>query len=171
MILFSGVDSILESIYTGIPLTDRMANATVLVNPDTITYLSKKICILTKTYDPKKSEILVKNDNTVISRVIQDNMKGIKYDPYLPKLFENITWNGDYIRLITPETYDNCVEFTYNSVTNILSYPKPIEYFGETQDNGEVNSMGYILYQLGENLFPDTDYVDLDIVKLGKGFF
>ena len=64
MILFSGVDSVLESIYTGIPLTDRMSSATVLVNPETITYLSKKICILTKTYD--KTDILVKNDNTVI---------------------------------------------------------------------------------------------------------
>jgi hypothetical protein len=171
MILFSGVDSILESIYTGIPLTDRMANATVLVNPDTITYLSKKICILTKNYDPKKAEILVKNENTVISRVTQENMKGITLDPYLPKLFENIVWNGDYVRLITPETYDNCIEFTYNSVTNILSYPKPIEYFGEVQENGEINSMGYILYQLGENIFPDTIFTDLDIVKQGKGIF
>ena len=171
MILFSGVDSILESIYTGIPLTDRMANATVLINPSTITYLSKKICILTKTYDSELSEILVKNNNTVISRVTQENMAWIKYDPYLPKLFENIIWNGDYIRLITPETYDNCIEFTYNSVTNVLSYPKPIEYFGEVQENGEVNSMGYILYQLGENIFPDTVFTDLDIVKQGKGIF
>lgn len=171
MILFSGVDSILESIYTGIPLTDRMANATVLVNPETITYLSKKICILTKNYDPKKAEILVKNENTVISRVTQESMKGIILDPYIPKLFENIIWNGDYVRLITPETYDNCIEFTYNSVTNILSYPKPIEYFGEVQENGEINSMGYILYQLGENIFPDTVFTDLDIVKQGKGIF
>lgn len=171
MILFSGVDSILESIYTGIPLTDRMANATVLVNPDTITYLSKKIVILTKNYDPKKAEILVKNENTVVSRITQESMKGITFDPYIPKLFENIIWNGDYVRLITPETYDNCIEFTYNSVTNILSYPKPIEYFGEVQDNGEINSMGYILYQLGENIFPDTIFTDLDIVKQGKGIF
>lgn len=171
MILFSGVDSILESIYTGIPLTDRMANATVLVNPETITYLSKKICILTKNYDSKKAEILVKNENTVVSRVIQENMKGIILDPYIPKLFENIIWNGDYVRLITPETYDNCIEFTYNSITNILSYPKPIEYFGEVQENGEINSMGYLLYQLGENIFPNTIFKDLDIVKQGKGIF
>ena len=171
MILFSGIDSVIESIYTGIPLTERMANATVLVNPETITYLSKKICILTKTYDPKKSEILVKHQNTVVSRVTQESMKGIEYDPYLPKLFENIVWNGDYIRLITPETYDNSVEFTYNSITNVLSYPKPIEYFGEVQDNGEINSMGYLLYQLGENLYPNTNFVDLDMVKQGKGFF
>lgn len=169
MILFSGVDSVLESIYTGIPLTDRMSNATILVNPETITYLSKKICILTKTYN--KTEILIKNDNTVVSRVTQDFMEGVKFDPYLPKLFENIVWNGDYVRLITPETYDNCIEFTYNSITNVLSYPKPHEYFGEVQENGEINSMGYLLYQLGENLFPDTPFIDLDLVKQGKGFF
>jgi hypothetical protein len=171
MILFNGIDSIIESIYTETPMTDRMANATILVNPETITYLSKKICILTKNYDPKKLKILLNNNNTVVSRVTQENMKGVIYDPYLPRLFSNITWNGDYIRLITPETYDNCVEFTFNTITNILSYPKPTEYFGEVEENGEVNSMGFLLYQLGENIFPDTPFQDLDLVKHEKGFF
>lgn len=170
MILFDGsIDCILESIYTGIPMTDRMAHATVLVNPKVVTYLSKKICILTKDYD--KTEELVKN-NTVVSRITQEYMKGVQFDPYLPKILPRIQWNGDTVRFLTPETYDICIEYTYNTITGILSYPKPIEYFGETQSNGEINSMGYILYQLGEDIFPkENPYTDLDIVKLGKGYF
>ena len=34
-------------------------------------------------------------------------------------------------------------------------YSIGFEYFGEVQDNGEINSMGYLLYQLGENLYSD----------------
>lgn len=171
MILFDGsIDCILESIYTGIPMTDRISHATVLINPKVVTYLSKKICILTK--DSDKIETLVKNDNTVVSRVTQSYMKGVHLDPYLPKILPRIQWNGDTVRYITLETYDHCIEYTYNTVTGVLSYPKPVEYLGEHQENGEVNSMGYILYQLGEDIFPqDNPYKDLDLVKLGKGYF
>ncbi len=171
MILFDGsIDCIIESIYTGIPMTDRMSHATVLVNPKVITYLSKKICILTKSYD--NIENLVKNDNTVVSRVKQDFMKDVHYDPYLPKILPKIQWNGDTVRFITLNTYDASIEYTYNTITGVLSYPKPIEYLEELQDTGELNSMGFLLYQLGEDIYPDNKiYTDLDIVKLGKGNF
>lgn len=165
MILFSGLDSVLESIYTDNQLTERMSNVDILVNPESITYLTGKICILTKKH--KNLDLLGRNGNTIITRVRCNEGPGIIYDPYIPKVFSRIVWNGDYVRALTKGTYDK-IEFSYNTYTGILSYPKPREYFQEREETGELNSFGYLLYQLGENLFQDSVFQDIDLIKIGK---
>ena len=165
MILFSGLDSVIESLYLERNLSDRMKDSSILVNPEVITYLAKKIVIISNPgYSRGNIDTLVNNENTVISRV-HSGIPGVIFSPYLPKLCMNILWNGQYLDYIDQYCYKK-IDYYFDGTK--LYFPKAITIFNITGDHNSLSSIGWVLYQIGENLYPDTEFKDLDIVKLLK---
>lgn len=68
MVLLSGVDSIIESIYLGRGLTENSFEATVIVNPDQFYYENKIIWVNSPNYDLGKLSELSKS-NVIKSRI------------------------------------------------------------------------------------------------------
>lgn len=168
MILLTGLDSIVESLYLKIPITDKFKDSTIIVNPDSITYLSKKTIIISKlNYSLDNINMLLSNGNTIISRIFIND--SIKFIPYLPRICDKIMWCGRYVTEELNEENFSSVHHFYDG--DKLYYPKSNSY-GNVMDNKKnLSVLGYLLYQIGENLYDNTPFLDLDVVKLGKGLF
>ena len=76
MILFNGLPSILESLYLGDDITDKLTLSDIVVNPINSSYLSGKTIILNM---PNLNKTVIENilnkGNTVVSRIPGYNSK------------------------------------------------------------------------------------------------
>ena len=152
-----GVDleSITESLYLGIPLTENIREYNVIVNPSSITYVIRKTVILNNHNYPKENiEILRKNECKIISRfyIPRDD---VEYSPYLLRMIPEIVWNGQ----VDPESW------TFYS--GKLGFPK-IQGEVWRGEKGEPDYLGFLAHQVGIHVYPGP-YQDLDLVKIGKG--
>lgn len=166
--------SLAESVYLNIPHTDNQRNFSVIVNPVHLTYLVGKTVILNKFSYPRKNiKTLLENNNKVISRVWlgDEYMKNITFDPYLPRINLNVAWNGETVDTLGEENVEmkNPIYFSIDS--DVLFFPKVKHYRDSPGEKGEYNFIGYLLYQTGLNLYKNTEFVNLDLVKCKKGIF
>lgn len=166
--------SLVESVYLGIPYTDNQKEYNVIVNPERVTYLIGKTVIINRFDYPRKNlETLKTNRNNVISRVwLGDSwMTGISFDPYLPRLNMNISWNGEVLETLGEENIETKNPIYYSMDSDVLFFPKVKNYRDKPGEKGELNFIGYLLYQTGLNLYPDTKFINLDVIKCRKGIF
>lgn len=156
MIRLNGLPSILESIYLDEPLTARLQDIGIEVNPVTLKYLSGKLVIINSrdyVLGPDRGY-----GNTIISRI--SGIPGTKYAPYLPRVYPRIMWNG---MTIGP---DQDIDDYYIYESGTLYVPKIRDY----QETGsDLDWLGYLEYQVGYNFWPDPKYQDLDILKCREG--
>jgi hypothetical protein len=135
----------------------------IQVNPKHTRYVADKVIIINSpNYPIGDLETLVNNKNLVISRLPLD-FPGVVYKPYLPRYCDSIMWNGMTVDYLSDTDPDN-IEFEY--VDDVLYVPKAKSY------NYTIGSfLEFLAYQTGSNVYSDTEFIDLDIVKTGKGIF
>ena len=168
----SDLGSLVESIYLGIPYTDNQKNYSIVVNPLRITYLIGKTVIINRFDYPKENiKTLLINRNTIISRIWlgDDYMEGIIFDPYLPRLNIGIIWNGEILETLGEENIEMNNPIYYSIDSDTLFFPKVKYYRDSPGEKGEYNFIGYLLYQTGLNIYKNSEFKNLDIVKCGKG--
>lgn len=165
-----GIDlaSITEGLYLGIEFTDNHKDFDIVVNPKNITYIiGKTVIINTFSYPKKNIEGLLQNRCRVISRVWIDDER-ILYDPYKVRINMGIMWNGEVIETLGEENLvESGVYFSMDS--GVLFFPKIRAYRDRLGVKGEANYLGYLLHQVGQCIFKDCPYQDLDIIKAKKG--
>ena len=168
----SDLGSLVESIYLGIPYTDNQRDYKIIVNPCKITYLIGKTVIINRFDYPRENiSTLVMNRNKIISRVWLGNkyMKDILFDPYLPRLNMGIAWNGEILETLGEENIDMKNPIYYSLDSDVLFFPKVKNYRDKPGEKGEYNFIGYLLYQTGLNIYKESEFKNLDIVKCRKG--
>lgn len=171
-----GLDSIIEAIYLGYDLDEKIARSDVLVNPGKTTYItSNKVVIINDpTYPINKIEALKKNGCKIISR-IDTKIEGVIVEPYILRPNFSIVWNGD--ELESPN-YSDILESSMlvrgkQGGDHKLLFPK---IYGPTwipaiDLDGNLTCLGWALQQVGINLKKNTPFVDLDITKTLKQKF
>lgn len=167
LIFGSDLGSLVESVYLGIPYTDSQKNVDIFVNPTRITYIVGKTIIINRhDYPQDHIKILSQNNNKIISRVWKENTI---FDPYLPRVNFGIQWNGEILETIGEENIEvnNPIYFSMDSDT--LFFPKTKYYRDSPGPKGEYNFIGYLLYQTGRNLYKNSEFKNLDIIKCKKG--
>ena len=170
----SDLGSLVESVYLEIPYTDNQRNFNIVVNPLRITYLIGKVVIINKFSYPKENlKILLENRNKIISRVwLGDKyMEGIIFDPYLPRVNLGIAWNGETLDTLGEENIEMNNPIYYSIDSDTLFFPKVKHYRDRQGEKGEYNFIGYLLYQTGLNLYKNSEFKYLDIIKCKKGIF
>lgn len=166
MILYSGLDSIIESLYLDDDLTESVRDCSIVVNPDEklSRYLMGRLIIINhKNYSVDLIRKL-KDDNKVITR-IDFSIRGVLFDPYILRINDNIRLSGEFIDYIDESCY-NDVDFRFDG--KVLYYPSP-ESYEDYVYNGNLTSLGYLLYQIGYNLIDNSIFKNLDVIKLKNG--
>lgn len=188
MIYFSGLDSIIESLYLDERLGDKLGSCKIFINPVNISYLTGKVIIINKLRYPQTYVAeLINNGNKVISRVFTDNNK-VDFEPYILRPIFNLVWGGDEVMVteedireiennnndkLTEKLLDRILEScSYISDRNKLFFPKLIGKGVKkiaTDDKGNLTAIGYSLQQVGVNIIKaDTPFLDMDILKTKK---
>lgn len=176
MVYFSGLSSIIESIYLDENLNDKIGSSKIFINPKNISYLTGKVIIINELNYPEKNiETLIKNNCKIISRIKLDNSPNIEFQPYILRVCFGIRWNGITIELpeetkeMIDTILDNC---SYMSDKKILLFPKLV---GDnvnkiaTDDSENLTGIGWALQQSGINICKtETPFIDLDIIKTKK---
>lgn len=169
MVLLTGLDSIIESLYLREELTCSVKLNNLLVNPVS-SYLSRKTVIISrKNYPIEYIRELLDNKNTVISR-FKVNDERVIVDPYELRMNENILPLGKKVNLINEEMYDK-VNHIFDTEENKLYYPKPLRCMDYIA-NGDLTVIGYLAYQLGCKLNEynkPIQFDHLDIIKMNNG--
>ena len=57
----------------------------------------------------------------------------------------------------------------YSLDSDVLFFPKVKNYRDKPGEKGEYNFIGYLLYQTGLNIYKESEFKNLDIVKCRKG--
>lgn len=182
MIYFSGLDSIIESLYLEENLGDKIGSCKIFINPVNISYLTGKVIIINRLRYPQSSVAeLINNGNKVISRVFTDNNK-VDFEPYILRPMFNLVWGGDEVLIGEEETRDNILteklldrileSCSFISDRQKLFFPKLVGN-GVTNiavdEKGNLTAIGYSLQQVGVNIIKaDTPFLDMDILKTKK---
>lgn len=166
MILFNGLPSILESLYLGDDITDKLTLSDIVVNPINSSYLSGKTIILNM---PNLNKTVIENilnkGNTVVSRIPGYNSK-IKVIPYLEKPLFNVFWNWKTEDKITGKNIDQ-VDFQVD-YPNIY-FPKA-KTWEDALVGGYPSALGILLHQVGQdNVINNKLFYNLDLQKIKKG--
>lgn len=153
----SGLPGCLESLYLREPLTARLTDIRILVNPIRLMYQASKVVIINS-----RDYILSGNrglGNTIISRV--SGYPGTVYVPYLPVCLPGVVWNGKFV-----ESVQEFLEsWAYDEDTGTL-YVSKIRGYHET--GPDLDYIGFLQYQVGYNFY-DSPLRDLDILKCREG--
>jgi len=171
MIYLEGLNSIIESIYLGEELSNKVGNCDIFVNPSNVKYLIGKIIIINiPEYPEEYINQLLENRCKVISRVFIDN-SNIEIRPYILRICPQVVWNGRVIK--EPMTLDNILECGYCEfdVDEFKLYFPKFYSCTDTavEDNyGNLSSLGWVLHQSGINVKKDTPLQDLDVIKTRK---
>ena len=157
-----GICSKVECSYLGRPETGY-SRSSIQVNPKHTTYVADKVIIINQpNYPEDELRKLIDNNNLVISRLPSD-IPGVSYKPYLPRYCSGIMWNGMIVDCLSDKEPE-LIEYEY--VDGILYVPKARSY-----DYTPGSFLEFIAYQTGANVYSDTDFLDLDVIKTGKGYF
>ena len=126
MVLLTGLDSVIESLYLKERLTNQSKSGNILINPVNVTYTTGKTIVINHKYYPLDwIKQLVKNRNKVITR-LNFNIPGSIFDPYILRINDNILSSGEYIDLIGEGFYQE-VEYKFDGTK--LYYPIPRSFY------------------------------------------
>lgn len=166
MVYYSGLDSIIESLYLEENFIESIKNSNIIVNPSEklFPYLYGKVIIINHMFYPIEWIKKLTDKNRVITR-LDFSIQGTIYNPYESRLNPRIYPNNESVDSVDESTYDE-VEFRYDGEN--LYYPSPIE-FTNYSDGKSLTVLGYLLYQIGYNLIEDTLFKNLDVIKLKNG--
>lgn len=171
MIYLEGLDSVIESIYLGEELSNKVGNCNIFVNPENIKYIVGKIVIINSCeYPEEQIQQLIENKCHIISRVAIDN-PGVEVRPYILRICPQVMWNGRVIE--EPMTLNNILECgfcEFDTDEFRLYFPK----FYRCSDHipqdafGNLSALGWVLQQVGINIDTKTPLTDLDLIKTRK---
>lgn len=165
MILITGLDSIIESIYLREELTCSSKSSNIVVNPVSSYIVRKTIIINSINYPTNLIDELI-GHNTIISRFdIGDDR--VMIDPYELRMNERIIPLGKKVNFINEDMYDK-VDHLYDREDGILYYPKPMKCMNYCVGS-ELTVLGYLAYQLGYPVKSATKFTNLDVIKLMNG--
>lgn len=176
MIYFSGLDSVIESVYLSDSLDNKIGSCNVFINPSNIKYLTGKTVILNKSdYPDTMVDVLVSNGCHIISRTYNQH-PDIEVQPYILRINFNILWNGMVLYDFAGDLdslldKDKC---KYDTESGILYFPKIYNFEDtEVEDNyGNLTALGWALQEVGINIKKyNTIFNNLDIIKSGKVVF
>ena len=171
MIYLEGLDSVIESIYLGEELSNKVGNCNIFVNPENIKYIVGKIVIINSCeYPEEQIQQLLENKCHIISRVSRDN-PGVEVRPYILRICPQVMWNGRVIE--EPMTLNNILECgfcEFDTDEFKLYFPKFYRCSDHTpQDEfGNLSALGWVLQQVGINIDTKTPLTDLDLIKTRK---
>ena len=180
MINNEGIESWIEAVYLGEPVTDRTGKSDIQVNPKVPKYVVGKTIIINRPdYSSLDLDILKENRNNIISRVRLPIMTGINFQPYIMRVDFKIIWNGDVINCPTDlsDNEDALGEWLMESIGMTstdrpaeISFPKILGCKKNIlQDlSGNLTALGWALHQVGVNIKEDTKFIDLDLLKTKK---
>lgn len=157
-----GLDSITESLYLDVPMTENIRAYNIIVNPENPTYIIRKTVIINShEYPVKNIPKLLENECRIISRIYLGERDDIEYCPYFLRLIPEIVWNGEI-----EDISDIFSSWSYYSGN--LHFPKTNSKEIWKGKRGESDFLGFLLHQVGVHVFPGP-YQDLDLVKINKG--
>ena len=171
MIYLEGLGSVIESIYLGEEISNKVGNCNIFVNPENVKYLiGKTVIINICEYSEVNLKQLVENKCHIISRVFIDS-PDVEIRPYILRICPQVMWNGRVIK--EPMTLDNILECGYCEFDTDefrLYFPK---FTGCTDlvpvdEYGNLSVLGWVLQQVGINITTKTPLTDLDLIKTGK---
>lgn len=167
MVLLTGLDSVIESLYINEKLTEHPRDGNILVNPVSITYVVNKTIIINHKYYPIENIKYLLNKNKVITR-IDLGVEGSIFDPYLLRINEYIKTSNEIVNIINEDSYMS-VDHKFDGIN--LYYPKPRSFY-DHKVKSELTVIGYLMYQLGCNIsdVKDPIFKNLDIIKMNNGF-
>lgn len=180
MISNEGIESWLEAVYLGEPVTNRTGRADIQVNPKVPKYVVGKVVIITRPdYPVEGLTVLRDNLNKIISRVRLQDMTDISFQPYIIRVDFNITWNGDTVRLpqelrddpeLLRKELEDSIGLTETNKPAQVSFPKILGCPGDLvlDPSGNLTAIGWALHQVGVNVKPSADFIDLDLLKTKK---
>lgn len=170
---------IIESIYLGEKLSDRLSNSRILVNPDRVNYISGKTIIINKlSYSLERCDILYANNCTIISRVPLSR-DYIKYQPYQIRPDFSIMWNGVSLD-VTDKSLNEIIELLENNVIldfqeySSLYFPKLIgmsDCLLRDSISSSLTAFGWLMHQVGINTDSESKFQDMDLLKTKKMLF
>lgn len=169
--VYNGFDFLpeyLEALYLGKDLTNRLSQATIVVNPLTDHYIYGKTIIINRPGLPKEYLEKLSKNNTIIYRIHEDVMYG-ELRPYFPKMIRSISWAGYSIPTVSLQSAQELPD--YFCSPSHINYPsvEEIPVDEVLDEEGNLNYLGYLLYQIGSFEWPtETEYSDLDLMKVGK---
>ena len=174
MIYFSGLDSVIESIYLGEDLGNKVGECDIFVNPERVSYIADRVVIISSPSYPESSiETLLINGNKVISRVrvnknseiTDETTRSVLFQPYIMRVSGNIIFSGLVVPYSDSLLRDYC---TYDPDLCSLYFPKLSGKMPDLMDDlGNLSYLGWALHQVGQNT-GESCFKDLDIVKLKK---
>lgn len=166
MVLYSGLDSIVESLYLDEEMTESIKDSSIVVNPNEslCPYIYRKVVIINHLHYPTDRIRQLKESNKVITRV-NFSIRGVSFKSYELRLNRRIQLSGEEVGFINEDTYDQ-VEFRFDGQN--LYYPSPSLYC-DCIHRGALTSLGYLLYQIGYDFIDDTLFKNLDVIKLKNG--
>lgn len=174
MIYFSGLDSIIESVYLSEELDNKIGSCDIFINPSNVKYLIGKIIIINECdYPDSKLDILSKNGCHIISRVYSQR-EDVEVQPYILRINFGIMWNGKVLdscsSLDSILDKDDC---KFDIETNTLYFPKIKNYsiIKSSDEYSNLTALGWVLHQVGVNIKHNTVFENLDIIKTGKVMF
>ena len=167
MIYFSGLSSIIESIYLGDRLGTKIGECDVFVNPKNPKYLVGKLVIINSTdYPQDQIPRLIENENKVVSR-IKIEEEGILFQPYIIRVDLGIMYNGRNLEELVTE--DRILQEFCSFPESTLLFPKlNPSLYPVTDSEGNLTGLGWALHQVGVKVRDGLEFQNLDIVKLGK---
>lgn len=183
MIYFSGLDSIVESLYLEESLGDKLGSSKIFINPVNISYLTGKVIIINQLRYPQDSvATLINNGNKVISRIkFTDFYKEVNFEPYILRPDFNLMWGGDEIEIRENEVLEGMTEKLLDKILESCSFISDRQklFFPKLKGNGvnhiaidsenNLTFIGYALQQVGVNIVKtNTPFLDLDILKTKK---
>lgn len=186
MIYFSGLDSIIESLYLDEILDDKVSSCNIFVNPENVSYLTGKIIIINNIDYPLPSiKTLINNRNKIISRINLINKdsfveSNIKINPYVIRPVFNIMWGGDDIEVEQEEVLNGISDSVFDRILEGCNYvPEKRKLFFpklhgsgikriSVDEDGNLTSIGYSLQQVGVNITYNTPFIDMDVLKTKK---
>lgn len=175
MIYFSGLDSIIESIYLSDILDNKVGPCGVFINPQNVKYLTGKTVILNMCdYPDNDIDTLVNNGCHVISRTY-NKRDDIEVQPYIMRINPDIMWNGEILNELT-ENFDSILDkdiCKYDISKNTLYFPKIYKtgIYKIEDEYHNLTALGWALQQVGINIKQSTVFENLDIIKTGKIMF
>ena len=167
--------SIIESIYLGEKLSDRLGNSKILVCPGNTKYIVGKTVVINHQGYPKECiETLLTNGCKIISRV-DLGIPGVDFQPYILRPDFKVMWNGISLDVSGYTKVDDILDFLEDKIIYLeseLYFPKLLGLCDSLikDDSGNLTALGWLMHQVGLNTV-DSCFCDLDLIKTKKLLF
>lgn len=180
MIYFeSDLAPVIESIYLGENISDRLGSCNILVNPIHLDYMFGKTVIINDPDYLWVNAIKLRDQGCKIISRIKTGVEGISFQPYIMRINMSLMWNGEVLdmtdknksmsSILESLIKDEDQKFKYDIEKKILYFPKIKTVSGTKDLFGNLSILGWALHQVGENQIVSR-FSNLDIIKSKKVF-